>query len=764
MSSDKSIRSRIETLFAGLADSIPGTGRLSPDRRPGPDLPRAEGWLWELDLDGKFTWCSPEVKRVLGWSVDEMLGRDFAELAAEETALNAFKQAIENGNPIDRTRVSLKTSSGRTLNAVLQAMLRSNASGQVIGYRGMAQIITAESPKEKSPWVVTLPTPPEQIDALSVPARAATWGDALGYEADTHEIRPITAPDALPTTEAPQSGERLTVPLRVGDQVIGVIELDQKDDGSAWSEDDRTLAQAIAQEFAVSLQDARSYQLTQQALVEMREADRLKSQFLANMSHELRTPLNSIIGFSRVILKGIDGPITENQEQDLNAIYNAGQHLLGLINNILDLSKIEAGKMELAFTEVDLAEIIRVVMATAVGLVKDKPIELIVDVPEDLPTVQADSIRIRQVLLNLVSNAAKYTEQGHIGVSARTIRRGGRSEIVIAVFDTGPGIAPADQEKIFEPFSQVDASPTRKTGGTGLGLSISRHLVELHGGSIWVESIPGEGSTFAFTLPFEPGMTSEDIHPSALLIADDTPTHIESFREMLADSSYEIEVLLEPDRLLDTATASRPACMLLDLLNEPGLSFSLIAALKSEPATQDLPVVLSGLDLNQASGVLLDVDDYLTYPIQSEALLNAFEPHRREHGLRKILLVTSQESLLDNLQKTLNDHPGLTILSAGDAPEAIVALSRGIPDLLLIDLTLSDAGALDVLAAQEVITAGRRFPVFALLPESRETGTNEYLERFAYQLRDRNSLGEALFAEQLKSRISKLTRRVSPGT
>jgi PAS domain S-box-containing protein len=746
MSSDKSIRSRIESLFAGLADTIPGTGRLSPDRRPGPDLPRAEGWLWELDLDGSFTWCSPEVKRVLGWSVDEMLGKNFTELAHASEAVDTLKEAIEKGQPIDRTRLSLKTSSGRTLNAFIQAMLRSDASGQVIGYRGMAQILTAEAPKEKSPWVVTLPTPPEQIDALSVPARAATWGDALGYEAESNEIRPITAPDALPSVEPSPSADKLTVPLRIGDQVIGVVELDQKENGGTWSEEDRTLAQAVAQEFAVSLQDARSYQLTQQALVEMREADRLKSQFLANMSHELRTPLNSIIGFSRVILKGIDGPITENQEQDLNAIYNAGQHLLGLINNILDLSKIEAGKMELAFTEVDLDEIIRVVMATAVGLVKDKPIELIVDVPEDLPAVQADSIRIRQILLNLVSNAAKYTEQGHIGVSARTIRRGGRSEIVIAVFDTGPGIAPADQEKIFEPFSQVDASPTRKTGGTGLGLSISRHLVELHGGSIWVESIPGEGSTFAFTLPFDPGMTREEVKPSALLVADDTPAHAEHYRELLASSNYDIEIVLEPDRLLDTVSASQPACLLLDLLKDPRTS---------------LDIVLSELDLNQATGVMLDVDDYLTYPIQTEALLNAYEPHRREHGLRKILLVSARESMLENLEKALAEHPGLTIIPAADAPEAIVALSRGAPDLLLLDLTLSDAGALDVLAAQEVITSGRRFPVFALLPESLKADTSENLERFIYQLRDRSSLRDSLFSEQLENRISKLAQRSS---
>jgi len=758
MSSEKGIRERIEALFSGLAETIPGTGRLSLDRRPGPVLPRAEGWLWEMGFDGHFSWCSPEVRRVLGRSTDELIGKSFTDIALQDEALTDFEQSVHNHQPIERVALTLKAADGRQVHVIAQAMLRSDSSGQMVGYRGMAQVLTAEQAREKSPWVVTLPTPTEEIDATSVPQRAATWGDVLGYEADGTRIRPILGPDAKLPTEQARPNDQIAVPLRVGDQVIGMIELDQREDGGTWTEEDRTLAEALAQEFAVSLQDARSYQLTQQALVEMREADRLKSQFLANMSHELRTPLNSIIGFSRVILKGIDGPITENQEQDLNAIYNAGQHLLGLINNILDLSKIEAGKMELAFTEVDLAEIIRVVMATAVGLVKDKPIELIVDVPEDLPAVQADSIRIRQVLLNLVSNAAKYTEEGHIGVSARTVRRSGGSEIVIAVFDTGPGIAPADQEKIFEPFSQVDASPTRKTGGTGLGLSISRHLVELHGGVIWVESIPGEGSTFAFTLPYDPGAASEGQGSSSLLLIDHAATHLDQYRKLFTGAGYELETLQDVDRALDVVQTRRPACLLLDLLNEPEACFDLVAALKAEPSTQDTPVVLADLDLNSGSGLMLEADDLVTLPFQAEALLQAFEPYRREHGLRKILLVSDDPEAAESLERALRDHPGLSITTAPDAPEAIVALSRGEPDLLLLDLRLADAGAADVFAAR---TGPRSTgaPLFGLLPDRIMMEDGERLERFAYQLRDRSTRRESVFFEQLERRIA---RRIAP--
>ncbi len=229
----------------------------------------------------------------------------------------------------------------------------------------------------------------------------------------------------------------------------------------------------------------------------------MKSQFLANMSHELRTPLNSIIGFSRVILKGIDGEINDIQRQDLTSIYNSGQHLLGLINDVLDISKIEAGKMELQFDDVNIIELINSVMSTAVGLVKDKPIKLRHILPESLPIVSADNTRIRQVLLNFLSNAAKFTEEGSITVKAiETLSPDGEPEILVSVTDTGEGIAREDRDKLFQPFSQVDDSPTRKSGGTGLGLSICRSFMEMHQGRIgllWSEV--GQGSTFFFALP-----------------------------------------------------------------------------------------------------------------------------------------------------------------------------------------------------------------------------------------------------------------------
>jgi signal transduction histidine kinase len=328
---------------------------------------------------------------------------------------------------------------------------------------GMKRRTTGAAPdiSPDSDLAMKLPQEPEEIGVMSTPPLAPTWGSVVGYVDDGEDLQPMGSqrPITLPTDET--DDRKLVIPIQVQDNMLGVIELEENETGRPWTDSDRAVATAIAQDLALTLQDARSRLLTNQALEEMREADTLKNQFIANMSHELRTPLNSIIGFSRVILNEIDGPITEKQEQDLTAICDAGYHLLGLINDILDLSKIEAGRMELSFTEVDLAEIVRGVISTAAGLVKDKNIELIIDLPDDLPMLNADKVRIHQVLLNLVSNAVKFTEEGQVVVSARVIEMSGQDEILVAVLDTGPGIRLEDQEELFKPFSQGDVSTTR---------------------------------------------------------------------------------------------------------------------------------------------------------------------------------------------------------------------------------------------------------------------------------------------------------------
>ena len=233
---------------------------------------------------------------------------------------------------------------------------------------------------------------------------------------------------------------------------------------------------------------------------QLEEASRHKSEFLANTSHELRTPLNAILGYTELIQDNIYGEVPEKIREILERVQSNGRHLLGLINDVLDLSKIEAGQLTLSITDYSIREVVQTVVAAAESLAAEKNLMLRAEIADDLPPGQADERRVTQALLNLVGNAIKFTEAGEVAVQAAAVD----GIYQIAVADTGPGIAAEDQERIFEEFQQVDSSSTRKKGGTGLGLSISKRIIELHGGRIWVESELGRGSIFRFTLPLRP--------------------------------------------------------------------------------------------------------------------------------------------------------------------------------------------------------------------------------------------------------------------
>ncbi|MGD8806366.1 MAG: GAF domain-containing protein [Chloroflexota bacterium] len=296
----------------------------------------------------------------------------------------------------------------------------------------------------------------------------------------------------------PLSRSELAIPLIVGDQVLGVIDL-QSDSPGRFGEADVQIHTSLAAQVAVALQNAKLYAEQLQTTERLREVDRLKSEFLASMSHELRTPLNSIIGFADVLLEGIDGPLNERMVEDVTLIRDSGRHLRALIGEMLDMSKIEAGVMELYYEEIDLPALAQEILANARTLAKDKDLEIQLELAPGLETVEADRTRLTQILLNLMGNAVKFTEKGSIVLSLE--QRGGR--LLASVQDTGIGIRQEDIPAIFEQFRQVDGSLTRKAGGTGLGVPISRSLVELHGGEMWVESEPGVGSTFLFSIPME---------------------------------------------------------------------------------------------------------------------------------------------------------------------------------------------------------------------------------------------------------------------
>jgi len=306
----------------------------------------------------------------------------------------------------------------------------------------------------------------------------------------------LNRPDFVYVEELPDTRAEFAVPMIVGDRFIGVLDF-QHNEPQAFTSDVLLVLTSLSEQFAVAIQNAQLYAEQRRVAEELRAIDNLKSQFLANMSHELRTPLNAIINFTRFVQSGMLGAINNEQRDALDRSLDSSKHLLSIINDLLDMTKIEANMMQL-FIEEDVsvyAEIEAAVDAARTYL-SEKPVEMIVDVPDDLPFIVADRRRVRQILLNLMSNAAKFTQEGHIILRVR--QQG--DELHFAVIDTGPGIAEEDREAIFLPFQQ-SAAGLRHSGGTGLGLPITLRLVEAHGGRLTLESVVGQGSTFSFTLP-----------------------------------------------------------------------------------------------------------------------------------------------------------------------------------------------------------------------------------------------------------------------
>jgi signal transduction histidine kinase len=293
-------------------------------------------------------------------------------------------------------------------------------------------------------------------------------------------------------TSARRSGDRsaAVAPLVIGDQVHGTLTVVNGPSKQTFTPADLNLVTMLASQAAVAIQKAQLYEAAQ-------EADRLKSVFLASMSHELRTPLNSIIGFTGILLQGLVGPLNGEQQKQLGMVMHSARHLLALINDVLDISKIEAGELELASEPFDVCQAIQRAVQTVTPIADKKGLALIVEVSPEVDCIVGDGRRVEQILINLVNNACKFTDEGQVRIRSEIAN----SRLVTQVTDTGIGIRPEDVGKLFKPFRQIDAGVARRHEGTGLGLAICDRLVNMMGGKIWVESQWGKGSTFTFTLP-----------------------------------------------------------------------------------------------------------------------------------------------------------------------------------------------------------------------------------------------------------------------
>jgi PAS domain S-box-containing protein len=371
---------------------------------------------------------------------------------------------------------------------------------------------------------------------------------------------------------------------------------------------------------------------------ELAAASKMKSQFLASMSHELRTPLNAVIGFSELMLDGVPGQINEEQRQCLNDILSSGQHLLNLINDVLDLSKVEAGKMELRIEELDLAAAVNEASGAVKPMLEANHHTLSLNMPPALPQVRADKGKLRQILLNLLSNAIKFTAPGG-KLRVEAVQREGLVEL--AVIDNGIGIRAEDQKKIFAAFTQVDNLPDGRREGTGLGLALSKQLIEMMGGRIWVESKYGEGSRFAFNLqvaqkeaPAEgkEGRGKEDGAGKLILVIDDDRKARSLLRAWLREEGYTVKEAAGGNEGIKLAAELSPALIILDILMPDKNGWQVLEELKEDPRTAAIPVMIASVAEEQGLGFSLGAIDYFVKPIDRSKLMDKL----KKLGLRRM--------------------------------------------------------------------------------------------------------------------------------
>jgi signal transduction histidine kinase/CheY-like chemotaxis protein len=449
------------------------------------------------------------------------------------------------------------------------------------------------------------------------------------------------------------------------------------------------------------------------------QANRTKSTFLANMSHELRTPLNAIIGYSEMLEEEAQERGLDDIAPDLAKIHAAGKHLLALINDVLDLSKIEAGRMELFLEDFDVEALVRDVESTIRPLVEKNQNTLEVSCPPGIGTMHADLTRVRQVLFNLLSNAAKFTQRGRVGLEVFPVRSGGRDYVEFAVADTGIGLTPEQQRRLFQSFSQADASTSRKYGGTGLGLVISRRFAQMMGGDIQVQSEFGHGSVFGVRLPrvarqaaaLPPArpQTAPEPGPLVLVVDDDTSTR-DLIARGLQKEGFRVSVAASGDEAVRSAREQRPDVISLDVLM-PGMDgWTVLRTLKADPLTSQIPVVMVSMLDDRDIGQALGAADYLTKPFDREKLVAALRRFRGGRAQRPVLVVEDDAATREVIRRAL-EKDGWAVREAENGRVALECLALSTPDVIVLDLMMPEMDGFEFVAELRRTEAGRRVPV-----------------------------------------------------
>jgi GAF domain-containing protein/CheY-like chemotaxis protein len=531
---------------------------------------------------------------------------------------------------------------------------------------------------------------------------------AVGQLAEAHEAHQTTDLHELPPTPVNEfilrAGyrARLLVPLMHSGKVVGALVVRRRAPGE-FPPATIDLLKTFAAQSVLAIRNAQLFREIEDKSGQLAEASQHKSQFLANMSHELRTPLNAIIGVSEMLRE--DAEALKQDTEPLDRVLGAGRHLLALINDILDLSKIEAGRMELQLESFALAPLITDVVKTIEPLVAKNANQVAVQCDPTIGTMHADQMRLRQALLNLLGNANKFTDHGTITIDARQEQEDNRDWVTIAVADTGIGMTPDQMGKLFQEFSQADASTTRKYGGTGLGLAISRRFCQMMGGDITVESAPGHGSTFTISLP---RMAQSDealvtgargqaraqaAHPIGegaeaplVLVVDDDATVRELVARHLKRAGFAVVGARGGQEGLRLVRELRPAAVTLDIMMPDLDGWTVLAAIKGDPALASIPVVLMSIVDQKNRGYALGAADYLVKPVNRAKLVETLTSICGSAAGRA-LLVDDDDVVRRSVRQAL-EPIGWQVTEAENGQVAVDSLTAARPDVIILDLMM----------------------------------------------------------------------------
>ena len=497
-----------------------------------------------------------------------------------------------------------------------------------------------------------------------------------------------------------------------------------------FTEADQRLLSTIATAVGVAFHNAKLFEEARLARAAAEEADAAKSSFLSTVSHELRTPLTSVLGFAKIIRRRLEErlfPLIADDDrkvqqaksqvlENLGVVVSEGERLTKLIDDVLDLAKIEAGKFTWNLSSVSMADVIERASAATASLFEAKKLKLERRIQPGLPAITGDQDRLIQVVINLISNAVKFTDHGTIECAVRRVD----GELIVSVIDSGIGIAPADQPKVFEKFKQVGDTLTDKPKGTGLGLPICKEIIEYHGGRIWVESAPGHGSVFSFTLPISddvertvrPARRPVDIESlvkrlretvathqprdKSVLVVDDDPNIRSLLHQELTEAGYSVRLAEDGRKALALIREQTPGLVILDVMMPEMNGFDVAAVLKNDPATMEIPIIILSILEDKERGFRLGVDRYLTKPIDTASLFHEVDAlFDQGKSKKKVMVVDEDSSTVRTITDVLETRGYQVVESNGAELLSRAVLSK--PDIIILNSVLSNDEAVRAL-------------------------------------------------------------------